>query len=803
MSRTPFQRPPANLPANTNLGWLHNLYGSAAAIRTLNAGLVLTLVAGIVCPNGSAAGPAGPPHVLVLYSHRQLMPVNLQWDRGIRAGIEANFQEPAVIDVESLDFERLPPGEYRDSWVELLRRKYADDMPDVVIPVNNAAAECVAAGYPDLFPQAAIVFCSVNDKVLAQLPLSPRMTGVVYRLNFQGTLEMASRFFPSTRRVVVVSGVGEDDVAMLQAAKAAFAQEQQLQFAYWTGLPVVELCARAAEVESGTVMIYLTHARDREGRVAVSALEVLQRLSESARAPVFGLYDTLLGAGIVGGNLGPVEEQGQRAGAIAARVLRGERPADIPFSGTEMTRPMFDWRQLRRWGIHERDLPEGSLVLFREPTVWEQHWASITVGATAIGLQFVLIAALLVNRRKRRRAEHALTDHLQFETLLSDISSRFVEIHPAAVPAEIECALACIVERLGLDRGAVFLLSDDGRQLCANLSSVRPGGAQPPAVISVDSIPWMWHQLIRGEVFHFSSVSELPAEACRERELANLLGLKSGAAVALQDNGKVFGMLKFGLRTHEQAWDERILQRLKLFCEVVADALAHARADEALSASRSEARQLAGRLLTAQEDERKRLAREMHDDVSQRLAAAAIQVGTIEQQLTGPHASRAALARLKEHLITLSDDVHRLARQLHPAILDDLGLKDALRAECDRVAERGRLAVNFSCGQLPACVPRDLALCVYRVAQEALQNAVKHAQADRVDLTLNADLEFLDLEVRDFGRGFDPAAGRPRAGLGLASMEERVRLVGGELFISSSPGQGTSIQVRGPLPAEP
>jgi signal transduction histidine kinase len=129
-----------------------------------------------------------------------------------------------------------------------------------------------------------------------------------------------------------------------------------------------------------------------------------------------------------------------------------------------------------------------------------------------------------------------------------------------------------------------------------------------------------------------------------------------------------------------------------------------------------------------------------------------------------------------------------------------LGLKDALRAECDRVAERGRLAVNFRCGQLPAGVPRDVALCVYRIAQEALRNVVKHAQADRVDLTLNADLEFLDLEIRDYGRGFDPAAGRRSAGLGLASMEERVRLVGGELSISSRPGQGTCIQVRVPLP---
>jgi signal transduction histidine kinase/ABC-type uncharacterized transport system substrate-binding protein len=823
MCRSSFQRPGPDFPAVKNGGaspcaesgtgrrLIVNCFGKiersrfsachcAAAVRWFVEGFVLSLAAGMFCSDGFGAGPAPPPHVLVLYGHRQVLPINLQWDRGIRAGIEANFQEPVAIDVEYLDFERLQPHEYRDSWVALLRRKYADDMPDVVIPVNNAAAECVAVRYSDLFPNAAVVFCSVNEQVISRIRMTSRMTGVSYRLDFQGTLEMALRFFPATHRVIVVSGTGEDDVAILQAAKAAFARESKLEFSYWTGLPIAELRDQASRLESGAVILFLSQIRDREGRVAITPRDVAQRVCESARVPVFGLYDTLLGAGIVGGNLGRVEEQGQHAGAIAARVLRGERPADIPISGTEMNRPMFDWRQLRRWGISERELPEGSLVRYRERTVWEKYWGYIMAFAAAIGMQTVLIVALLVNRRKLRRAEHALADQLQFETALSDISSRFVEFAPETVPAEIERALGRIVERLGLDRGALFLLSDDGQQLRADLSSVRTGEAQPPAVIPLDSIPWMWHQLVRGEVFHFSSVSELPVEACRERELANLLGLKSGAAVALQDNGRVFGMLKFGLRTREQPWDERILQRLKLFCEVVAGALAHARADAALSASRSEARQLAGRLLTAQEDERRRLAREMHDDVSQRLAAAAIQAGTIEQQLTGPNPPRAALVGLREHLIALSEDVHRLSRQLHPAILDDLGLKDALRAECDRVAERGRLAVNFRCGQLPPRLPGGLALCVYRVAQEAMHNAIKHAHTDRVEVTLNVDLEFLDLEVRDFGRGFDPDVRRGRSGLGLASMEERVRLVGGEILVSSSPGQGTSIQVRIPWP---
>jgi hypothetical protein len=332
--------------------------------------------------------------------------------------------------------------------------------------------------------------------------------------------------------------VSTEDLAIQKAAQAAFAQETQLQSTYWTGLPVAELCTKASQVPAGTVIILLFQVRDRDGYFSVATTDIAQRIAEAAKAPVFGLYDTILGMGIVGGNLGPVKLQGERAGAIAARVIRSESPSAIPISGTEMNCPMFDWRQLRRWGIDEDDLPDDSLVLFREPMVWERYWVYITAAVTAIALQAMLIGALLVNRRRRRRAERSLSDHLQFETVLSDVSSRFVGITPDAVSAEIERALACIVEQMRLDRGALFRLSEDGRELLANITSVCPGEAQPPAVIPLDSIPWIWAQLIRGDVFHVSSTSNLPAEAFHERELADHLGVKAVAAVALQESGE-------------------------------------------------------------------------------------------------------------------------------------------------------------------------------------------------------------------------------------------------------------------------
>ena len=221
----------------------------------------------------------------------------------------------------------------------------------------------------------------------------------------------------------------------------------------------------------------MSHDRDRDGRESISSQDIVERISQAAPVPVFGLYDALLGHGIVGGCLAPVEEQGKRAGEIAVRVLRGESPANIPFTGTEMNRFVFDWRQLRRWGIREQDLPEGSQVAFREPTLWEEYWAYLSTGVAAIVLQSLLITALLVNRKRRLRAEHALADRLRFETVLSDLSSRFVHIVPETVHREIQCALAQVAEELALDRGTVFEVSGDGLQLRATQSWVRAGQA--------------------------------------------------------------------------------------------------------------------------------------------------------------------------------------------------------------------------------------------------------------------------------------------------------------------------------------
>lgn len=227
------------------------------------------------------------------------------------------------------------------------------------------------------------------------------------------------------------------------------------------------------------------------------------------------------------------------------------------------------------------------------------------------------------------------------------------------------------------------------------------------------------------------------------------------------------------------------------------------RTHQELEQSRTELRVLTSRLLTAQEEERRRLAADLHDDISQQLAALQVEIETLQQQFKRSPRLAARVRHIRIHLRKVCEHVQQLARRLHPAIVEDLGLAVALRAHAEEFGRRERIRVVFRQRRVPAVIPRALALCLYRVAQEALRNAARHAGTKRVVITLETNRNGIGLCVADYGRGFDPAAIR-RDGrtLGLVTMEERVRAVGGTFRIRSRRGDGTHVHAWIPLPTE-
>jgi signal transduction histidine kinase len=209
---------------------------------------------------------------------------------------------------------------------------------------------------------------------------------------------------------------------------------------------------------------------------------------------------------------------------------------------------------------------------------------------------------------------------------------------------------------------------------------------------------------------------------------------------------------------------------------------------------------LSGRLLEAQEQERSRIARDLHDDISQRLALLVNDLVEIEGKLPKSAAdARQSIHEIGQRASEICTDIQDISHQLHPSKLQYLGLATAAKLFCKEFTEHEKLAVDFRSVDMPTNVPAEISLCLFRVLQEALHNAAKHSGASQIEVRLRGVPGEIQLTIRDRGVGFDPKTAEKGKGLGLISIRERVGLVGGEFSIFSKPHSGTEINVRVPV----
>ena len=226
---------------------------------------------------------------------------------------------------------------------------------------------------------------------------------------------------------------------------------------------------------------------------------------------------------------------------------------------------------------------------------------------------------------------------------------------------------------------------------------------------------------------------------------------------------------------------------------MVCDITEQKRAEEALS-------MVSQRLIEAQEEDRARLARELHDDISQRLVMLGMGLDRLmHKPSTSAAELRGELLQARQRISELVKDLQALSQRLHSSNLELLGLAPAAAGLCKELSDQQDVKVDFSAENIPQELPHLIALCVFRVLQEALQNAIKHSGSRHFQASLKCGDNNIELTVQDSGVGFDPQEATRRRGLGLTSMKERLKLVDGELSIRSEPGRGTTIHARLPL----
>ena len=339
-----------------------------------------------------------------------------------------------------------------------------------------------------------------------------------------------------------------------------------------------------------------------------------------------------------------------------------------------------------------------------------------------------------------------------------------------------------LADILDIAEDAIIVAEDDRSITLFNQGAVKLFGYEPDEVLG-NRIDLLLPERFR--IDHPSYIDPFDHEHESARRMAQrreLFGLKKDGSEFPAEAS--FSKLSVGGRT--------------TFTVIVRDITDRLRTERQLQSLTTE-------LMTAQEEERRRIARELHDDVNQRLALLAIDMANM---LSDPSAlttqAKEMIQSLNRRLVRISDDVRRMAYQFHPSILDDLGLTAALKHMADEWSEKTGIKTVIVQEETADPLPRDIASCLYRVAQESLSNIMKHARAARVELELTCDDQEITLSIYDTGVGFDLTDIRARhPGLGLVNMRERVRSVRGRLDIQSEPGRGTHIIVHIPFSGAP
>lgn len=371
------------------------------------AGLVagLTVLLSAAAFAGENGPPSDPKRVLILESFGRDFAV---WDAvppAFKQELAQLFPWPIEFHEAALETARTDQPQAETAFAEYLRALYAGRPPDLVVPVAAPAAQFLWRHRADLFPRTPVVIGGIDQRMLPTLSLGSNDTAVVAQLDVAACFEILSQLFPATTNLAMVMGDSPLERLWVAECRQAFQPyTNRLQISWLNELSFPEMCRHVASLPPRSAIAYGSLLVDAAG-LPHEQLKALERLCAVANAPVFGTEEEQLGHGIIGGTLTSGKALGVETARLAARILRGEPPGSIAPLVIRAGPPKFDWRQLQRWQVSEHRLPPGSMVRFRQPSVWQRYRWYILSALGIMIAQAVTILGLIVQRSRRRTAE--------------------------------------------------------------------------------------------------------------------------------------------------------------------------------------------------------------------------------------------------------------------------------------------------------------------------------------------------------------------------------------------------------------
>jgi signal transduction histidine kinase len=354
----------------------------------------------------SSRADTEPKRVMMLHSFGLRFKPWTDYAQFIRSEISRRAQRPIEFDDQSLLNARLTNDKTDGPFVDYLHALYAQKPPDLIIAIGAPAANFVQRYRPRIFPGTPMLFTGVEARRVQYNQLTEDDAVVAPAHDFPASFETILRVLPQTKTIAVVNGVSPNETFWLGELKretAPLAGRVELKF--YNELSFEDILKDAANLPPHSAIFWHLMSVDAAG-VSHETNAALSKLSATANAPVFTYIDSFFGdATTVGGPMHSVEEGSTVAAAVAVRILNGEKAGDIKTPSTRYASPKFDWRQMQRWAISESDLPPGSTVLFKPPTMWAIYRSQILTVSGVILLQAAFIALLLQERRRRHSAE--------------------------------------------------------------------------------------------------------------------------------------------------------------------------------------------------------------------------------------------------------------------------------------------------------------------------------------------------------------------------------------------------------------
>ena len=709
----------------------------------------------LLCNSENAPGAGAQKNVLLLYDGRSDMLDNIVVDRAIRSVLNEEFGVDIDIRSEYYEVTPVPKQDYAilSSW---FRRRYSGITFDVVVAVGTGALGFVREYHQELFNDAPIVYWG-NEAALDNWASGPAVTGVVspkMDRHVATALAFIRKVQPDLERLLVVSGASTSDRTWENAARKGLRQfEDRIKLSYLAGLSLEDMEKRLRNLPPKTAILFLTMSEDGAGRRLLKA-DVLNKVVPKAAAPIYNLGSIYLDTGIVGGPVVNQETMGFEAARIVVRMLHGESIHEIPVRETSLT-PMVNWKALRRWGIREDNLPQGTVILDKEESIWSRYrWHIFSIFSLCI-LEGALIVALVVHRARRRGAEKAMRE-----------SKRVLQSTIDAL--DVRVAL--------LDEEGTIIAVNQRWQSFAELNQAGTG-----------------YQI--GQ--HYLEVCDSGSECVEARLVYD--GIRRLMSGELKD----FRCVYPSAHAEETSWFQVRVNRFYTD-GVLRLVVAHEDVTEIKQAHDAQ-QHLTGLLLRAQDEERRRIARDLHDVTAQNMAA--IKADLTLMQRGSRNLSPGAVETVEESVSLCNQvikELRTLSYLLHPPFLDEAGLVPALQWFVRGFIQRSGIPVELLVMDDIGRLATDIEMALFRVVQESLTNIHRHSGSRSAVIWVTQEQGTIHVRVTDEGHGFSlPTTPDNREvalppGVGILGMRQRLKQLGGQLEIETSP-EGTTVNATIPI----